>query len=66
MEQKDFIDIGDYVYHQKYGYGKVVHFDGTNIVKFKHNQQSCFDKDLQKISISSLSYEQIKELNGNT
>lgn len=63
MEPEELIDVGDYVYHQKYGYGKVVFFDGTNIVNFKERQQSCLDRELQKISVSSLSDEQIKELN---
>lgn len=43
------IEIGDIVSHEEYGIGKVIGFDGTNIVDFGGTIQSLFDHELTKI-----------------
>lgn len=59
---EDLIEIGNYVYHNKYGYGKVIGWDGTNIVNFQESQHSCHDKDLIRVSLVNVPYEAFQEI----
>ena len=43
------IKVGDWVYNEAYGVGKVIGFDGSNIISFKNRQQSVLDYGLSKI-----------------